>query len=160
MAHGNVVLCEIFVFTHHAAIKLVVYNPMGWGMGVCVCGGGVRLCLFMDGIGCNSHLYFVYVWYKTTRHIYELCFNDYLISGEDRRVKLWDLGMGSQIKELRGHTDIVHSLCFSPDSSMLASGMLKKGKNKQANNEIKRGSWHQQHFNIMHRGESLGRIYA
>ena len=32
--------------------------------------------------------------------------------------------MGSQIKELGGHTDVVHSLCFSPDSSVLASGML------------------------------------
>ncbi|GLC68369.1 hypothetical protein PLESTF_000683700 [Pleodorina starrii] len=43
--------------------------------------------------------------------------------GDDKTVKLWDLG-GSQpaLKyTMCGHTDIVSSLCFAPDGSLLAS---------------------------------------
>ena len=45
-------------------------------------------------------------------------------TGEDRRVHIWDLGSGSLVKELRGHTDTVYSLAFSHCNKMVASGGL------------------------------------
>ena len=49
----------------------------------------------------------------------------YLASGgEDRCIRLWDLSAGSLLKELRGHTDIIHSMSFSADGTLLASGGL------------------------------------
>jgi transcription initiation factor TFIID subunit 5 len=47
----------------------------------------------------------------------------YLVSsGEDRRIRVWDLTAGGLLKELRGHTDTVNSVCFSADGTLLASG--------------------------------------
>ncbi|KAL3200639.1 hypothetical protein MRX96_012920 [Rhipicephalus microplus] len=43
-------------------------------------------------------------------------------AGEDRRIKVWDLGSSTLLKELRGHTDAVYSISFSRDGSVLASG--------------------------------------
>ena len=49
----------------------------------------------------------------------------YLVSsGEDRRIRLWDLTAGCMIRELRGHTDTVYSLAFSADGTLLTSGGL------------------------------------
>ena len=45
-------------------------------------------------------------------------------SGEDRRVRVWDLSAGTLLKDLRGHTDTVYALSFNRDSTMLASGGL------------------------------------
>ena len=42
--------------------------------------------------------------------------------GEDGIIKLWDLGSGSLIKNLTGHTNVVYSLAFSRDGNQLASG--------------------------------------
>ena len=45
--------------------------------------------------------------------------------GDDRRIRVWDLNTGSLFKELRGHTETVHSLSFNKDSTLLASGWYK-----------------------------------
>lgn len=44
------------------------------------------------------------------------------LPGEDRRVHIWDLGSGALLKDLRGHSDTVHSLAFSRCNAMVASG--------------------------------------
>ncbi|KAH3877078.1 hypothetical protein DPMN_000934 [Dreissena polymorpha] len=44
------------------------------------------------------------------------------MSGEDRRVRVWDLRTGTPFKEFRGHTDVIYTLSFNQSSSMLASG--------------------------------------
>ena len=41
--------------------------------------------------------------------------------GDDRTVRLWDLGTGRQLAALVGHSDQVNSLAFSPDGKTLAS---------------------------------------
>ena len=50
-------------------------------------------------------------------------------AGEDRRVKVWDLGSSSLLKELKGHNENIRCLAWSRDSNMLASsgqdGLLK-----------------------------------
>ena len=42
--------------------------------------------------------------------------------GEDRRVRVWDLGTGRLLKELRGHSEVVYTLAFDENSQVLASG--------------------------------------
>ena len=44
-------------------------------------------------------------------------------SGEDRRVRVWDLRNGGLLKEFRGHTDTIYSLSFNQENSVLASGI-------------------------------------
>ncbi len=46
--------------------------------------------------------------------------------GEDRTVKLWNVGTGQQIRSLNGHTDLVFTVAFSPDGKTLASGSRDK----------------------------------
>ena len=46
----------------------------------------------------------------------------FILLGDDRRIRVWDLNTGTLFKELRGHTDTVHSLAFNKDSTLLASG--------------------------------------
>ena len=41
--------------------------------------------------------------------------------GEDRRVRIWDLGSAQVIKELKGHNDTVYSLIWHQNSKLLAS---------------------------------------
>lgn len=41
--------------------------------------------------------------------------------GEDRKIRIWDIGSSTQIKELKGHSDIVHALSWHKNSRMLAS---------------------------------------
>lgn len=50
-------------------------------------------------------------------------------TGDDRRIRVWDLNTGTLFKELRGHTETVHALSFSKDSTMLASGVYIKYQN-------------------------------
>ena len=46
-----------------------------------------------------------------------------LASGSmDGTVKIWNLESGTQIRELRGHSDWVYSVVYSPDGKILASG--------------------------------------
>ncbi len=45
-------------------------------------------------------------------------------AGEDKKIKVWDLRSGLLFKELKGHTDIVHALCFDNHSEVLCSGGL------------------------------------
>ena len=47
-------------------------------------------------------------------------------SGEDKRIKLWDIRSGGLCKELKGHTDIVYALEFDNNSDILCSGGLDK----------------------------------
>ncbi len=42
-------------------------------------------------------------------------------AGEDRTVRLWDVGAGRQTAVLSGHTDAVHGCAFSPDGNLVAS---------------------------------------
>ncbi len=45
-----------------------------------------------------------------------------IAAGVDARtVAIWDIAAGSQVGELRGHSDEIHSVAFSPDGSRLAS---------------------------------------
>lgn len=46
----------------------------------------------------------------------------FLATGSDRTVRLWDITTGQCWKTFEGHSDIVFSVAFSPDGSMLASG--------------------------------------
>ena len=41
---------------------------------------------------------------------------------ENLAVRIWDISSGEQIHEFRGHTSLVQSMAFSPDSTMLATG--------------------------------------
>ena len=43
-------------------------------------------------------------------------------SGEDKRVRVWDIGSGNLYGEYKSHTDTVHSLTFNKHSSVLFSG--------------------------------------
>jgi len=43
-------------------------------------------------------------------------------TNEDHLVQLWDTASGRAIKSLKGHTDNVFAVAFSPDKSLLVSG--------------------------------------
>ncbi len=43
-------------------------------------------------------------------------------AGNERVVVLWDTTTGTEKQSLKGHTDWVHNLCYSPDRRTLASG--------------------------------------
>jgi WD40 repeat protein len=45
---------------------------------------------------------------------------------KDKVVRLWDVATGQERAPLRGHTDIVHSLAYSPDGTMLATASMDK----------------------------------
>ena len=40
---------------------------------------------------------------------------------EDKTVKIWDTATGSQLSDLRGHTDAVLSVSYSPDGKTIAT---------------------------------------
>ncbi|KAF2462479.1 uncharacterized protein BDR25DRAFT_202744, partial [Lindgomyces ingoldianus] len=46
-----------------------------------------------------------------------------LASGsDDNTVKIWDASSGACLSTLKGHSNVVISVAFSPDSTRLASG--------------------------------------
>jgi WD40 repeat protein len=46
-----------------------------------------------------------------------------LASGSvDKTVRIWDTSSGECVHELKGHSDWVQSVCYSPDGKTLASG--------------------------------------
>ena len=46
-----------------------------------------------------------------------------VVSGsDDKTIKTWDITSGSCLSTLRGHTDPVRSVCFSPCGEKIASG--------------------------------------
>ena len=40
----------------------------------------------------------------------------------DQTVRLWDVAAGQEIKQLRGHKEVVWGVAFSPDGSLVALG--------------------------------------
>ena len=46
----------------------------------------------------------------------------------DKTIKMWDITSGSCVSTLRGHKDLVRSLCFSPCGTKIVSG---GGKDKR-----------------------------
>jgi WD40 repeat protein len=44
--------------------------------------------------------------------------------GADHQAMLWDIAEGRLIKDLLGHGGDVHTVCFSREGEVLASGML------------------------------------
>jgi WD40 repeat protein len=44
----------------------------------------------------------------------------------DRTVRVWDATTGEQVAILRGHTDLVLDVAFSPDGNLLASASYDK----------------------------------
>ncbi|MEC4885029.1 MAG: hypothetical protein SAL70_27470, partial [Scytonema sp. PMC 1070.18] len=42
-------------------------------------------------------------------------------ASNDKTVKLWDINTGKEMKTLKGHTNMVHSVSFNPDGKTLAS---------------------------------------
>ncbi len=49
-----------------------------------------------------------------------------IATGNGKSVKLWDATNGQELKTLSGHTDLIWSVAFSPDSKQLASGSHDK----------------------------------
>ncbi|HEY7424552.1 MAG TPA: WD40 repeat domain-containing protein, partial [Gemmataceae bacterium] len=47
-------------------------------------------------------------------------------ASEDKMIKLWDVAKGTETATLKGHTDSVRSIAFSPDGKMLASGGMDR----------------------------------
>ena len=45
---------------------------------------------------------------------------------KDKVVRLWDVATGHERAPLRGHTDIIHSLAYSPDGTTLATASMDK----------------------------------
>ena len=52
----------------------------------------------------------------------------------DRSVKVWDAATGKLLAVLRGHSDLVMDVAFSPDGSELASRQLRQARSGS-------GSW-------------------
>jgi len=51
----------------------------------------------------------------------------YIVSGsDDKSVRVWDASTGSELKELKGHTNWVTSVAFSPDGKHIVSGSRDK----------------------------------
>ncbi len=46
--------------------------------------------------------------------------------GYDKKIKLWNVKKGEEIKRLTGHTSYIYSVCFSPDGIILASAGFDK----------------------------------
>jgi len=46
-----------------------------------------------------------------------------IVAGYDSQILLWDIATGELVSQLKGHTDAVHSLSFSREGSVLASGI-------------------------------------
>ena len=51
----------------------------------------------------------------------------WLASGSvDKAIIIWDLESGAEIKKLKGHSDFVNSILFSPNGNTLASASNDK----------------------------------
>jgi len=46
-------------------------------------------------------------------------------SSENRTIKPWDAGTGQNLLTLRGHTDDLRSVAFSPDGNASQNGTVK-----------------------------------
>ena len=70
------------------------------------------MCLSSDGVTC--------VAFKPDNP-------NIVVSGSyDKTIKTWDITSGSCLSTLKGHSDIVTSVCFSSDGKQLASGSEDK----------------------------------
>lgn len=50
---------------------------------------------------------------------------DWLLSGADNQIILWDLSNGESVTQLRSHSDAICSLNFSREGAILASGLTR-----------------------------------
>ena len=71
----------------------------------------VKACMYSGAYGLGMECSLVAGWV-----------NQLASSGNDTTIRIWDVATGQQLRVLKGHTDWVRSVAWSPDGKRLASG--------------------------------------